>query len=261
MTALLSLIKRCIRGIAAPFFALRRKQAIDIEEITVKVNTLRSNLCGCRLAVVADLHLPDNAVCLDALLSALQQARVDGILLAGDLINRYHLHLPSKTSDFLNTLSAIAPTFAIAGNHEVLSENISLYRKLLEDANITFLCDQYMPFECKGEKLYIYGVCDIGNPLPNNIPQPAVLLVHHPEYAVKAANSRFLCAVCGHAHGGQVRFCKRGLFSPGQGFFPRYISGCYTANDCPMIVSRGLGDSSLPIRIKNRPHLPIITFL
>ena len=107
----------------------------------------------------------------------------------------------------------------------------------------------------KGEKLYIYGVCDIGNPLPNNIPQPAVLLVHHPEYAVKAANSRFLCAVCGHAHGGQWRIFGRGVFAPHQGIFPKYTAGVI---DGRCIISRGTGDHTPIPRVANPRELVII---
>ncbi len=261
MTTPLAVIKKCIRGIATPFFQLRRKLPIDIEEITVKSKCLTDGLNGCRLAVIADLHLPDNIVDIDVLLTALREAHLDGILLAGDLINRYNLQLPAETAAFLNAISAIAPTFAIAGNHEILSDHLTTYQDVLKNANIAFLCDRHAPLCCKGESLYIYGVCDTEKELPKKLPQPAVLLIHNPEHAVKACENGFICAVCGHAHGGQVRFGKRGLFAPGQGLFPRYISGCYVIDAFPIIVSRGLGDSSLPIRIHNRPHLPIITLL
>ncbi len=255
----LTVIKKCIRGIAAPFFHFRRKLPPHVEEICVKVKNLSSNLSGCRLAVVADLHLPDNLADTAQILAALSDSRVNGILLAGDLTNRYNTFPTAELAAFLKGLTDIAPTFAIAGNHEMVADRFSLYRGLLEDANASFLCDEYAPLDCKGEKLYVYGVQDPHTPIPQNLPYPTVLLIHYPEHAVKADKSGCICAVCGHAHGGQVRLGKRGLFSPGQGFFPQYISGKYDINGFPVIVSRGLGDSSLPIRIKNRPHLPIIT--
>lgn len=59
--------------------------------------------------------------------------------------------------------------------------------------------------------------------------------------------------LAGHAHGGQVRLPFVGaVFCPGQGFFPRYVQGCYDENGCVMIVSRGLG--RFP-RVLNRPEV------
>jgi predicted MPP superfamily phosphohydrolase len=65
----------------------------------------------------------------------------------------------------------------------------------------------------------------------------------------------------GHAHGGQFRipFLKKGIIAPNQGLFPKYTSGLYSSNNgIQVMVSRGLGNSIIPIRINNRPHLPII---
>ena len=64
----------------------------------------------------------------------------------------------------------------------------------------------------------------------------------------------------GHAHGGQWRVpFLGGIFSPSQGFFPKYTSGKYIQNDSTLIVSRGLGNSSFPIRINNRIELVLVT--
>lgn len=260
MTHPLTVIKKCIRGIAAPLFRLRRKLPVEAEEICVKVKDLPEGVDGCRLAVVADLHLPDNIADTQELLAVLQSGHLDGILLAGDLTNRYNSLPTAEISAFLQELTAVAPIFAIAGNHEMVTARFSVYKELLQSAGITLLHNTFGTLLRKGEKLYIYGVCETDVPLPQNPPHPTVLLIHYPERAIQADKNGFVCAVCGHAHGGQVRFGKRGLFSPGQGFFPQYISGCYTVNGFPVIVSRGLGDSSLPVRVKNRPHLPIITF-
>ncbi len=253
-----SLIKKCIRGIATPFFTLRRKTTPQVEEIRVKVENLPQGLNGCRLAIVADLHIPDTLVDTAELLSILQNSQLDGILLAGDLTNKYN-HFPTeKIAAFLHDLAAIAPTFAIAGNHETVQDRLPIYHTLVEQAGIIFLSDTSATLEHKGDSLYIYGTEKKRAPLPKAPPFPTILLFHYPEHAAKAVENGFICAACGHAHGGQVRFGKRGLFSPGQGFFPRYISGRYDFHEFPVIVSRGLGDSSLPIRINNRPHLPII---
>jgi predicted MPP superfamily phosphohydrolase len=63
----------------------------------------------------------------------------------------------------------------------------------------------------------------------------------------------------GHAHGGQIRIAGHGLFAPGQGFFPKYTEGMYEKDGTVMVVSRGLGNSSFPFRIFNRPELIEVT--
>ncbi|MGN0709488.1 MAG: metallophosphoesterase [Anaerovoracaceae bacterium] len=83
-----------------------------------------------------------------------------------------------------------------------------------------------------------------------------VVLVHEPQYfgfyAVKGVD----LVLAGHAHGGQFRLPSgQGLFSPGQGIFPRFTEGAHEINDTTMIVSRGLGNSSFPLRLNDPPEL------
>ena len=63
----------------------------------------------------------------------------------------------------------------------------------------------------------------------------------------------------GHAHGGQFRIpFLGGLVAPNQGFFPEYTAGLYHEKNTNMVVSRGLGNSIIPVRINNTPELVII---
>lgn len=60
----------------------------------------------------------------------------------------------------------------------------------------------------------------------------------------------------GHAHGGQIRLpFVGGLFTPDQGFFPKYDAGLFAEGDTNMIISRGIGNSAFPVRINNRPEV------
>lgn len=63
----------------------------------------------------------------------------------------------------------------------------------------------------------------------------------------------------GHAHGGQFRLpFVGGIIAPNQGLFPKYDAGIYTKEQTTMIVSRGIGNSVIPVRFNNRPEVVMI---
>lgn len=72
-----------------------------------------------------------------------------------------------------------------------------------------------------------------------------ILLNHHPEYwrlrEPYLSSRRIDLVLSGHAHGGQIRFLGKGLYAPGQGFFPKYTKGIY---DDRLVVSAGLANTS-----------------
>lgn len=101
-----------------------------------------------------------------------------------------------------------------------------------------------------------------------------ILLSHKPEFAEIYARQQVDLVFCGHAHGGQVRLpFIGGLYAPGQGVLPRFTSGMYdlkaqkekegvegtNERNSVMIVSRGMGDSVIPMRVGNRPELVAVT--
>ena len=87
-----------------------------------------------------------------------------------------------------------------------------------------------------------------------------ILLSHRPELFDLYADRNIDLIFSGHAHGGQFRIpFIGGLVAPDQGLFPKYTSGVYKQNQSTMIVSRGLGNSIIPIRIFNRPEIVVVT--
>ena len=70
-----------------------------------------------------------------------------------------------------------------------------------------------------------------------------ILLSHQPEYYPFIPNNIELM-LSGHAHGGQIRLFRRGLFAPGQGWYPKYTKGKY---DNRLIISAGLSNTASPI--------------
>ena len=251
-----TVVKRALLTLGAPLRHLQGHPAPQVEHIPIYIQGLPAAFSGYRIAVVADLHLPYSLSSPQQVADAVQDAAPDCIFIAGDLANRYARFDKDGIDAFLAALTAIAPCVAVIGNHErgVYREN---YRAAMQKAGIPLMENRFETLERGGQTLPVYGV---GYPKKvTATASPALLLLHHPENVAAFRDAGFSLAVCGHAHGGQIGLGKRGLYAPGQGFFPRYVSGLYTVGNMALVVSRGLGDSSLPLRLNNPPHLPVLT--
>ncbi|SHJ81138.1 hypothetical protein SAMN05444401_3943 [Clostridium amylolyticum] len=87
-----------------------------------------------------------------------------------------------------------------------------------------------------------------------------LLLSHRPEQIETYAQCGIDLVFSGHAHGGQMRipFTGQGGFAPNQGKFPKYTSGIHMLGDTALVISRGLGNSSFPFRVFNRPEIVLV---
>lgn len=84
-----------------------------------------------------------------------------------------------------------------------------------------------------------------------------ILLAHEPQYIENYSKCGVDLVLTGHAHGGQFRlpFVGGGLVAPDQGFFPKYTEGVHVMDETTMIISRGLGNSVIPVRLFNLPEI------
>lgn len=91
---------------------------------------------------------------------------------------------------------------------------------------------------------------------PLSIKNFSILLVHEPQFLETYACGGFDLIFAGHAHGGQIRLpFTQGLFAPGQGILPGLTAGVHTCGKTKMVISRGLGNSTFPFRLFNRPEI------
>ena len=250
-----SLAKRLLHSALALDF---KNQRVDVEAVPLTCPGLPQAFHLARIAVVADLHMPDQIVYIPRLLRCLRMQRPDAIFLVGDLTNSYTDFDHKGLWHFAKALVQIAPCFAIPGNHEQRLGRETKYRKILTACGVHYMSDSYADWHKDGATLRLYGMGE-ATPAPLEVEgQPSLVLAHRPEYMADYCRAGWNIVVCGHAHGGHVRMGRESLFSPDQGFFPTYTHGVYQHGDTRMVVSRGLGNSSIPWRVNNPPHLPIL---
>lgn len=237
--------------------------AIQVTRYFVQSSKLPPAFSGFTIAQVSDLHNQRFGRGQNHLLSKLSDAAPDLIAVTGDLLDSRHPDLPAAM-EFIHGAVAIAPVYFVSGNHEAWGGQYELLQDKLVAAGVTILDDRTVCIERDGESILLAGVADpaFGDEDLAVLPDEeiyTILLAHRPEHFPLYAEAGFDLILSGHAHGGQVRLpWLGGVVAPDQGFFPAYSEGLYGIEKSRMLVSRGLGNSIIPLRINNRPELPVL---
>ena len=232
---------------------------VQLQPVVLPLRGMPAAFAGYRVAMVSDVHLPRSERFIGRILSMIAAQKPDAVWIVGDLVNRHDRFDAVGLKRLAEGLAAIAPCYAVAGNHErQTAECEARFTRILREAGITVLRDEAVALEKDGAQITLFGVsARVPKKQPAQLARPIVALAHHPEYAEAYAAAGFAAAVSGHAHGGQVRIGQQGLYAPGQGLLPQYTSGMYRVGDMRLFVGRGLGNGTCPVRVGNSLHLPI----
>ena len=86
-----------------------------------------------------------------------------------------------------------------------------------------------------------------------------ILLAHNPEYMDAYAEYGAELVLAGHMHGGVASLpLLGGVISPSFRLFPKYDGGLFQKDGTQMIVSRGLGMHTIPLRFLNPGELIVL---
>ena len=156
----------------------------------------------------------------------------------GDAYERYIGELTNMGIHVLDNDSVSEGRFVITG--------LSIERKYYKRFQKTVMEKEYLPSV-------------IGKP---NKEKYHILLAHNPEYFEEYAEWGPDLVVAGHVHGGIMRLpVLGGVISPKLVLFPKYDGGVFEKEDTTMVLSRGLGMHTLPVRIFNPGELVVIHLL
>lgn len=249
--------------------------ALELTTYTISSSRLPGSFEGYRIAHVSDLHNTEMGEDNENLLQLLRDTEPDIIAITGDLIDSRRTDMEIAL-DFVREAGEIAPCYYVAGNHESRIEEYIDFKAALETAGVTVLEDARMELTLAGECITLIGVRDpsfqveekdeeaaymdaVLSQLCENGDGYRILLSHRPELFETYAAHDIDLILSGHAHGGQFRLpWLGGVLVPGQGFFPKYEEGLHTQANTNMVISRGIGNSVVPVRINNRPEVILI---
>lgn len=86
-----------------------------------------------------------------------------------------------------------------------------------------------------------------------------ILLAHNPEYFEAYAAYGVELVLAGHVHGGIANLpFIGGVISPSLRLFPKYDGGFFAEGRTSMVLSRGLGTHTIPVRFMNPGELVVL---
>lgn len=258
------------------FWLYRENTTVGTSHYEISSDKLPESFDGYRIVQLSDLHDAKYGEKHLDVANKVKKLTPQLIFITGDLIdsNRYDL---ANSLALIEELRIIAPIFYVTGNHEIASNDTDRIKSSLEELGVRVLSNESeIVSRPNGESIAIGGIED---PLISELSDEVaiemfveqafnkisddtfkILLSHRPEqfeiYSTYGVDITF----SGHAHGGQFRIPGLGgLISPGQGWFPKLTSGVHEDNGSRIVVSRGLGNSILPVRIFNQPEIVVVT--
>jgi len=268
-----------LTGVGLTLF-IRQLLHVKLTRHIVESSKIPEPFDGFKIVHLSDLH-NNRLLCRDdRLFSRIQKLAPDIIVITGDIVDSI---LPQFeiASDFASKLAGICDVYYVPGNHEAQIPGRDILFRQLKNSGLKMLFDTREDIIKNDEIITITGLMDPRFKKERTIRKTHdnmhitlklrelpdidedrfnILLSHKPEHFSIYSNYHYDLIMSGHAHGGQWRFPYIGaVFSPGQGLFPQYTSGMYTTGKSTMIVSRGLGNTKLPLRINNPFEVALIT--
>jgi predicted MPP superfamily phosphohydrolase len=237
-----------------------------------------------KIIQLSDVHSGYGTISDEKIYKAIKSKTPDLIFITGDLIDS-RIYLKEKDSvkylnagqsqvELVRELMKVAPVFYVLGNHEIhaYEDKEDTFLQRISETGAIILENESYEIELNSQKITIIGITDpflINSTMSNwvkletelkkiKIPDNniSILLSHRPEYLDLYSQFNIDLIFSGHAHGGQFRFpFIGGLFAPNQGFLPKYDKGVYYKDSSIMYLSAGTGNSVIPFRFFNPPHI------
>lgn len=201
----------------------------------------------------------------------LADARPDLLLLGGDFVSFHARHVDGV----LDAIAGIEPPLgrlAVLGNHDLIADDGYIVRRLA-DAGVRTLVNENVRLPTPYDGIWVCGLDNTEQGTPDGASALAgalgirLVLTHSPDGLAALGGAPFAVAFTGHVHGGQfVLPGGKSLISSKGPLSQRYLYGGLFELGTPgrqiLLVSRGVGQGSLPMRFRADPevHLCEVSF-
>lgn len=258
---------------------------LSVEDYTVYSPKIPPSFDGFRIVFLTDLHCSEYGPENRELIEKIDVCNPDIILVGGDMV----IGSEKKTMEvpllLMKNLAEKYPVYYTDGNHEmklmryeeIYGLKYKEYMHELKEYGVFHMSNETVVLEQEGEYMSLtafdldkrfYKRFHIPELDPQEITASVgkaakkmyqILLVHNPNYFESCADWGCDLLLCGHFHGGMVRLPGLGgVISPQFQLFPKYDAGEYHIGNSTMILSRGLGNHSIKLRLFNKPEISCI---
>lgn len=239
------------------------------------------------IAMIADMHNCIYGEHNEFLLAEIEKNRPDAVCIAGDMLIGHSKISYEPAQETVLELAKRCQVFYGLGNHEArmkhlpetYGERYADYMRPISEAGVKVLVNANTDFELCGSHFRIYGydlpmkyferfnrypfaesqIEEMLGKCEDSKDIFTILLAHNPVYFAQYAAWGADLTLSGHLHGGIIRLpLIGGLITPQAKLFPRYSAGLYKRGEKQLIVSRGLGTHTIPLRIFNPLELSMI---
>ena len=245
---------------------------LKVSRKTIVDSSLPTDFNNFKIVHLSDLHNNTSKVLIDALVSNIEKEKPNIIVITGDIVDSSRTSVKSAL-DFIDRIKN-NNIYYVPGNHEARIKDYNILINGLANRNVTILDNKKVlisnicisgikdPFFIERSRDKISGIRIIKKEIEElklDKKSYNILLSHRPEAFNAYVENGINLVFTGHAHGGQWRVpFVGGLYAPHQGIFPKYTAGVHKKDNTNMVISRGLGNSSFPIRLNNRPELVVV---
>lgn len=258
---------------------------IDMNRFVIRKYTITSNQIkeDYKFVMLSDLHNKSYGKDNQKLIDAIYKINPKSVVVAGDMITGTKGEEVHNAVALLKGVSKKYPVIYANGNHEyrmriypeIYGMAYDNYMNQLRDCGIIPLINQscYLPetnivfHGCEIDRKYFRKLTKISmeedyiKELLGSIDKERfhILIAHHPDYFDAYAKWGADLVLSGHIHGGIIRLpFLGGVVSPSVKLFPYFDGGLYKKEHSTMILSRGLGTHTLPVRLMNPGELIVI---
>lgn len=235
---------------------------LQVTHVEIQSLKIPSGTFPIRIVQISDTHSEAKPRLEPRLPGVIAGLNPDLIFFTGDAANG-----PAGVPVFrklMKDLSAIAPTYAVAGNWDM---HHSWGDLLYGGLGITELDGKAQKVTIRGVDVWIAGAPfdqpELVNPMLAAVPRGAltVLLFHSPDLVQSLSPGKADLYFAGHTHGGQVALPYYGALITFSKFGKEYESGLSRYGDTLIYVNRGIGMEGGPVprvRFCSRPEVTAI---
>ena len=258
--------------VGAAWTALVEPRRLRMRRVAVDVPDWPSGLAGLKVALISDLHAGAPQIDerrVERVVAATNRAQPDLVALLGDYIDP-EVALgdsvdPEAVAYRLAALQAPLGIFAVLGNHDWLNDGDRV-RRALREWRIEVLENDAASVDLAGQVVWIVGLADASERTPDlatpfglvPVGAPLLVLSHNPDLFPMLPDRPSL-TLAGHTHGGQVNLpLVRDRVTP-SAHGARFAGGLFRDGRRVMYVSRGIGTSTLPVRLRAAPEVVLLT--